>query len=239
MSADSAYAYLLSSGWLDIRSSDRYESWHDTEFPLVPSLSPSWKMFLFGDSSPTRVLSLLSGVRMGVDLLGMDVLSSTDDLGVPWSSAHALLPAPRVRRRVWLECRGERIGYACSWWSKHVADRFFDSSPGVAIGETVASSRCEIRRELLSVSRAVGHKLLEEGLGIRSTCSDSNTLGESWGPNELWGRWYVMWREGQVLCLVHEVFSPALCKLLGPCWVRGGGKGGAIPLHSEGPSLVS
>lgn len=34
------------------------------------------------------------------------------------------------------------------------------------------------------------------------------------GP--FWGRSYLFWHGGRPMCLIYEVFSPALCPYLGP-----------------------
>lgn len=36
------------------------------------------------------------------------------------------------------------------------------------------------------------------------------------GDRELWGRHYLFWHKGKPLCLIYEVFSPALEQYLGP-----------------------
>ncbi len=143
-------------------------------------------------------------------------------MDVPWVDAPERIPGPRVRRRVWLECGGVRMGYACSWWNEGVARDFLPTpSVGAPIGDTVVGARHEIHRELLSVGHARGHPGLEEGMGLPAAHTPGRALGEAggaggdWGSNELWGRWYVMWKGKQVLCLIHEVFSPRLEELLG------------------------
>lgn len=211
------------SGWLDMRTSTTYEEMAPTTPPPTLTLSPSWKMLLFGDASPTRILTLLSGQPMCVSVLGMDSLPAGAPLDVPWleEGSPVRIPAPHVRRRVWLECGGVRMGYACSWWNESVAREFLPTpSVGAPIGDTVVGAKHEIHRELLSVGHAKGHPGLEEGMGLATFSSGGGAqaekgVGGDWGSNELWGRWYAMWKGKQVLCLIHEVFSPRLEELLG------------------------
>ena len=35
-------------------------------------------------------------------------------------------------------------------------------------------------------------------------------------PGPFWGRQYLFWHEGRPLTLIHEIFSPALQRYLGP-----------------------
>jgi chorismate lyase len=196
-------------------------------------------MLLFGDGSPTRLLSLLTGAPLGVSVLGMDTLAGSGGglaeaqlaaLWAPLALAPAAIAPPRVLRRVWLEApRGQRMGYACSWWNAQDVAGFLPDQ-AAPIGGALAAQRHEIHRELLGVVHAVGHAGLEEGLGLpgRGGSSGSSSAGlgaeaaqvaapgADWGARALWGRWYVMRQGGAPLCVVYEVFSPALERLLGP-----------------------
>jgi chorismate lyase len=203
-------------------------------------------MLLFGDGSPTRLLSLLAGSPLAVSVLGMGALagggggsggdgsaaaeeSALGALWAPLAGPAAALAPPRVLRRVWLEApAGQRVGYACSWWSAGDAAACLPDS-SVPIGGALAAQRREIHRELLGVAHAAGHAGLEEGLGLglglgppapgaggSGSGGELPPAGGDWGPRELWGRWYVMRQGGAPLCVVYEVFSPALERLLGP-----------------------
>ena len=201
---------------LDIRSSHRQEIFEGEAlvYPRV-LLPPAWRMLLFGDGSPTRLLSLLTGAPLVVSVIGMEALGG--DAGL-----EALLPAaaveearavaaPRVQRRVWLETpSGQRLGYASSWWNQGDLEALL---PNVAepIGSALAVKRREIHRELLCVVHAVGHPGLEQALGLPRTAGSERDLealpaGQDWGQSELWGRWYVMRQGGRPLCIIHEVF---------------------------------
>lgn len=194
--------------WLDLRASPFYAA-----VTAPPArLSPAWALLVFGDCSPTRVIGLLSGAPLTVSLLGMEPVGSCCD-GVPFPAAAAAIAAPRVRRRVWLEARGARVGYAVSWWSEASVDKFLPSREA-PIGDALSASRLELHRELVGAARARGHCGLEEGL----FCGDVAGVigGAGGGDRELWARWYLMWHGGAPVCLIHEVFSPVLEEWLGP-----------------------
>ncbi len=207
---------------------------HERFDPSAPAgaalaLSPAWKMLLFGDGSPTRLISLLSGAPLAVRVLGMDPCGGGGDApAAPWLplGLRVDIAPPRVLRRVWLEAAGgQRVGYASSWWNAADVAGFLPDV-GEPIGAALAGGRREIRRELLCVVRGAGHAALEEGLALAGGAGGggggggSGGSGEggsgSWGEAELWGRWYVMHMGGRPLCVIHEVFSPKLAALLGP-----------------------
>lgn len=207
---------------LDLFTSARHEAFTGSalRYPTA-ALAAAWKMLLFGDGSPTRLISLLSGVPLVVSVLGMDALPDGDASVACW--APLALPAatiaqPRVLRRVWLESpTGQRYGYACSWWCQADVPGFLPNL-GSPIGDALASHRHEIHRELLCVVHAVGHAGLEEGFGLPpAAAADVAALqpGRDWGAGELWGRWYIMRHQGKPLCVIYEVFSPRLEELLG------------------------
>jgi len=189
--------------WLDLRASPVFAAFSTPP----PDLSPAWVLLLFGDCSPTRVIGLLSGAPLTVALLGMEAVGSCCD-GVPFPSAVAAVAAPRVRRRVWLEARGERVGYAVSWWSEAALDTFLPARDA-PIGDALGAKRLELHRELVGVARGSGHGALEAGLLGGGAAAGA-------GGRELWARWYLMFHGGAPVCLIHEVFSPALEQWMGP-----------------------
>lgn len=103
------------------------------------SFPPVWRMLLFGDGSPTRTLQMLSGYmrayvllrpllprtftlecasvcssRTTVDVTSMKVCED----GEPMLPLALEVPGPLLCRQVWLTNeRGERLGYAASWWN--------------------------------------------------------------------------------------------------------------------------
>jgi chorismate lyase len=138
------------------------------------------------------------------------------------------LDSPRVRRRVWLDnARGERLGYAVSWWAAADVPRFLPDVHA-AIGSSWAAQRLESFREILAVTRAGSHAALEAGLGLEA------------GAGALWGRWYLSWHGGRPVALIYEVFSPRLTRWLGPHAPHaGGGAPGARGEAEEGGGGVA
>lgn len=202
--------------WLDIRSSRRVDTYVGSDIVAPPAsvhLSVAWLMLIFGNSSPTRALTLASGSPMGVDLLGNEAIPEGDEDGTPAGSLDSI-QTPRVRRRVWLRnARGERLGYATSWW--HDAD-LAKTLPDerLPIGDALTTSRSEIFRELLMIVRgAGGHAALDAGFGSQEGAP-------------MWARWYLVYKAGQALCLVYECFSPSNVVWLGPYHGKGEGEGG-------------
>jgi len=245
-------------------------------------LAPAWRMLLFGDGSPTRLLALLAGSRLAVDVIGHERVRfggtgapagaaaagsggsataagavgidsagggggafASDGLlldalagGVPRRCVDALLeggpeeedkaggeaPSVRWRRRVWLRNeRGERLGYASSWWRRADLDALLPPGADRArpIGGALASSRLDVHRELLSVVRGASAELAREfrtggrggggrggGEGAGGGGGGGGGGGDDDAREELWARYYAMWRGGRLLCLIYECFSP-------------------------------
>ncbi|CAI5744968.1 unnamed protein product [Peronospora destructor] len=90
-----------------------------------PQMSPAWRLFLFGNGSPTHHLGLLTGSPTEVDVLGM--LS------------------------VWLRnsC-GERLGYAASWINMEDVDAVFKDTK-IPIGKNIRQHKTELYRDMKSV----------------------------------------------------------------------------------------
>jgi hypothetical protein len=113
----------------------------------------------------------------------------------------SLLAAPRVVRQVWLQNeRGERLGYATSWWN---ADDLRTYVPHTAepIGRNMAGRRLEVFRELRQV--------------YQGTCDEVASGFGAEPAAELWGRHYFLWSGGRRIALIYEVFAPRLLRYLG------------------------
>ncbi|RQM21483.1 hypothetical protein B5M09_008544 [Aphanomyces astaci] len=108
---------------------------------------------------------------------------------------------PRHRRQVWLRnAKGERLGYASSWWSSGDINSIFGQDRTFPIGSSIKDNKKELFRDMKSIFH--GHSpALEAEFGHK-------------GP--FWGRWYLFRQGGKPLTLIYEVFSPGLCKYLGP-----------------------
>lgn len=110
--------------------------------------------------------------------------------------------APLVRRQVWLQNEsGERLGYACSWWNAHSVKECLKDRQK-PIWASLSAGRTELFREIVEIQRGTNSYLAEE-----FDCDEQT---------DLWGRHYLFWRNGEVLCLIKEVFSPKLSQFLGP-----------------------
>ena len=159
-------------------------------------MSPAWKLFLFGNGSPTHHLGLLTGSPTEVDVLGMLSIGNTLD-DAP-SEVEAIV-APRCRRQVWLRnsC-GERLGYAASWINvEDVGAVFMDAK--IPIGKNIWQHKTEMYRDIKSVF-----------------CGHSNELEQAFEtPGPFWGRSYFFWNGGRPVIYIYEVFSPALETYMG------------------------
>ncbi|CAI5712959.1 unnamed protein product [Peronospora effusa] len=161
-----------------------------------PQMSPAWRLFLFGNGSPTHHLGLLTGSPTEVDVLEMLSVGNSSD-GAP-SEVEAIV-APRYRRQVWLRnsC-GERLGYAASWINLEDVDAVFKDTK-IPIGKNILQHKTELFRDMKSVF-----------------CGHSNELEKAFGtPGPFWGRSYLFWSGGRPVTYIYEVFSPALETYMG------------------------
>jgi chorismate--pyruvate lyase len=171
--------------------------------PHAVPLTPAWRLFLLGDGSATRSLSLLTGADIRVDVIEMQDLA--DEADGPEELDQ--VAAPQLRRRVWLRADGWAVlGYAVSWWNARLA-RDYLTDPALPIGTNLDSLRCAPHRDIRSVFHARCPRV-EAAFGY---------------PGPFWGRDYLMRERGETLCLIREVFSPTLERSLGP----GSGPSGA------------
>ncbi|ETV94883.1 hypothetical protein, variant [Aphanomyces invadans] len=158
----------------------------------------SWTLFLLGDGSPTYQLGLLTGFKTEVDVIDFSCINGSLD-NAP--SDIAEIREPRHRRQVWLRnTNGERLGYAASWWSSGDIDSIFGQNRTFPIGSSIKANKKELFRDMKSVFHGRSAALEKE-------------FGH---PGPFWGRSYLFWQGGKPLTLIYEVFSPALCKYLGP-----------------------
>lgn len=160
-------------------------------------LAPAWQMLLLGDGSPTRHLQLLTGEPTEVDVVDMSLIGMSEDHAPP--QIH-VLPGPRLRRQVWLRtASGQRLAYATSWWeASHVDDYLQNRS--IPIWSNLARLRTELYRDI-------------QGIYYGDSAALEQAFGQT-GP--FWGRHYVFWHHSRPITLIYEVFSPYLCRYLGP-----------------------
>ncbi|TDH69442.1 hypothetical protein CCR75_008108 [Bremia lactucae] len=166
-----------------------------------PDMNAAWRLFLYGNGSPTHHLGLLTGSPTEVDVLSMLKVGDSGD-NAP-SEVEAIMP-PRCRRQVFLRnARGERLGYAVSWINEDaVGDVFRDTK--IPIGENILQHKTELYRDMKNVF--CGHSLeLEKAFKAQ-------------GP--FWGRSYVFWNGGRPMTYIYEVFSPALEKYMGKVMLK-------------------
>ena len=158
-------------------------------------LSPSWRLMLMGDGSPTRHLQLLTGQRVEVELIGMEPETHAS-LQLPDEVAE--LDSPLLLRRVWLCCGKEPLMWAESWWNRQDAqDHIRDLRQ--PIGASLRQDRVELFREVDGLGQ-VESEVLEQRFSVSSP---------------LWCRHYRFFKGGRVLTVIREVFSPALEAYLG------------------------
>lgn len=116
---------------------------------------------------------------------------------------------PRVRRVVWLENeRGDRLGYAVSWWNQEALAASLPD-PKRPIGGNMAATRLDLHREIITVHYGPCPEL-EKHFGMEGHV---DPLGAS--NINFWNRYYLMWRGGKAICMIYEVFSPILSKWMG------------------------
>jgi len=154
-------------------------------------------MLLLGDGSPTRHLQLLTGEPTEVDVIDMSLIGMDSD----HAPEHLrVVPGPRLRRQVWLRtATGQRLAYATSWWeASHIDDYLQNRS--LPIWANLARMRTELYRDI-------------QGIYLGNNAALAQAFGEV-GP--FWGRHYLFWHHGRPITIIYEVFSPYLCRYLGP-----------------------
>ena len=154
---------------------------------------------LLGDGSPTRHLRLLTGHPVAVRLVAMEAEPE------PQGQTPSQLPRevrelepPLLRRQVWLDCGGETLAWAESWWNQTEAEQHLRDR-NLPIWLSLTQGRSELFREVDGLA-LVNSTWLEEGFGTQ-------------GP--FWSRHYRFFRQGRELTVIREVFSPRLEQWLG------------------------
>lgn len=159
-------------------------------------LAPAWQILLLGDGSPTRHLKLLTREPLAVDVIDMSLIGMADD-GAP--QLIQAVPAPRLRRQVWLRtASGQRLAYAASWWDANYVDEYLQNR-SLPIWDNLASLHSELYRDVQGIYYGRSEAL--------------EAAFQEKGP--FWGRHYLFWHSGQPLTLIYEVFSPYLKRYLG------------------------
>ena len=186
---------LVQPRWHELDAIERWSP--DSVWSADTGLSPTWRMFLLGDGSPTRHLRLLTGSPTEVDVLGMHPVGA-DSCGAPVEVEQ--VASPWLLRQVYLRnSRGERLGYAASWWNEAEVKRYLEDT-SIPIWMSLAKHKVEIYREICGLCE--GH---------------SAALVSAFGcPGPFFGRHYVFWHDRKPLTLIYEVFSPRLERYLGP-----------------------
>jgi chorismate--pyruvate lyase len=162
------------------------------------NLSGAWKLMLLGDGSPTRHLQLLTGAPLTIELIAMEP-EGHGPIGPELPAEVAELDPPLLRRQVWLNCGGESLGWAESWWNQAQAEACLGNRQQ-PIWSSLTEGRTELFREV-------------DGLAL----VEAEWLEERFGnPGPYWSRHYRFFRQGRELTVIREVFSPALERWLGP-----------------------
>ncbi|MEM8639496.1 MAG: chorismate lyase [Cyanobacteria bacterium P01_G01_bin.54] len=163
-------------------------------------LAPTWQILLLGDGSPTRHLKLLTREQIEVDVIDMSRVGVNPDRAPAQIEA---VPAPRLRRQVWLRtASGQRLAYATSWWDAGHIDEYLQNR-SLPIWDNLSQLHSELYRDI-------------QGLYYGHSTALASAFQES-GP--FWGRHYLFWHSGQPITLIYEVFSPYLQRYLGPMQV--------------------
>lgn len=153
-------------------------------------LRPFWRLMLMSDGSTTRHLQVLTGEEVKVDLIAMQ---PETELSPQCPDGVQDLAAPYLRRQIWKHCGGQTVLWAESWWNRQTAQEHLHE-PHSTIWHNLKRSPVELRREI-------------DQLGQVQDQSLQQRFGRV-GP--FWTRSYRLFKGGQVLTVIREVFSPAL-----------------------------
>lgn len=158
-------------------------------------LPPAWQILLLGDGSPTRHLRLLTREPIEVDVIDMSPVGTERDRAPEEITS---VPAPRIRRQVWLRtASGQRLAYAVSWWDAQEVDEYLQNR-SLPIWDNLSRLHTELYRDIQGI--------------YQGDCPELEKAFQQPGP--FWGRHYLFWHNGQPLTLIYEVFSPYLRRYL-------------------------
>ncbi|CCI10205.1 unnamed protein product [Albugo candida] len=178
----------------------------DSYDPSKNSISNAWKLFLFGNGSPTQHLALLTGIPTQVDVISMKTMQQFDTndqmASLAYDAIQSTIASPRVQRQVWLHNSTQRLGYAASWTCENDLHIIFPNV-SVPIGQNVLEQKLELYRDIQSVF-----------------CGKSARLEKQFGcAGPFWGRTYFFRYRNRPITFIYEVFSPVLTEYLGPVLV--------------------
>lgn len=145
---------------------------------------------LISDGSPTRHLQLLTGDEVEVDLITMQ---PETELPPQCPNGVQDLVAPYLRRQIWKRCGGQTVLWAESWWNQQTAQEHLHD-PHTTIWHNLMRDPVELRRDIDQLGQVQDEQLQKH-------------FGRT-GP--FWTRSYRLFKGGQVLTVIQEVFSPAL-----------------------------
>nr|CCA23924.1 conserved hypothetical protein [Albugo laibachii Nc14] len=178
----------------------------DSKHTSNRSISSTWKLFLFGNGSPTQHLALLTGLPTQVDVISMKTMQQFETNEkmalLAYDAIQSTIAPQRVQRQVWLHNSSQPLGYAASWTSENDLDIIFPNV-SVPIGQNVSEQKLELYRDIQSVF-----------------CGESAQLEKQFGcSGPFWGRTYFFRYRNRPITFIYEVFSPVLTQYLGPVLV--------------------
>lgn len=150
-----------------------------------------WRLMLMSDGSPTRHLKSLTGDEVEVELIAMQPETELP-LQCP-NGAQDLVAPPFLRRQVWKFCSKATLMWAESWWNQQTAQEIFRDR-NVTIWHNLRGDLVELNRDIDQLGQVQDPRLQER-------------FGRT-GP--FWSRSYSLFKGGQALTVIREVFSPAL-----------------------------
>ena len=108
------------------------------------------------------------------------------------------LVPPYLRRQIWKRCGGQTVLWAESWWSRQTAQETLHQ-PHSTIWHNLKRAPVELRRDIDQLGQVQDPRLQKR-------------FGRT-GP--FWTRSYRLFKGGQVLTVIREVFFPCFGELSG------------------------